>query len=679
MLEEPRHFDICGPLPGPGVTILEASAGTGKTFTIAALVMRLVAEGVVPLSDILAVTFTRMATGELRDRVRERLVTAERGLARWLDAGEDVPDGDLVLQLMAEGSPESVALRRRRLTDALASFDAATITTTHGFCHMVLAALGVWGEVAAGATLLEDPTDLVEEVVDDLFVRHVLLAGRAPFRRRQAVEAGLAAVKTPDAPLDPAADPGDGTAAGLRRRLGAATRQEVSRRLLDANLLTYDGLLVRLADALGDRERGATACLRLRQRYRVVLVDEFQDTDPLQWDVVRQAFGDGHTRLVLIGDPKQAVYSFRGADVYAYLSAARAAEPHRRFTLGLNWRSDEGLLASYDALMSPLHLGHPEIVYRTAYATPAHRRPGLQGAPGSAPLRVRLVHKADHRLVRTRTGLLQKDGAVKFVAQDLASDVQDLLSSGAKLVSWTEEGEPDRPARPVGPGDIGVLVRTNRQASIVQAALRAAGIPVVVAGALSVMSTPAARDWLTLLEALEQPTARSLAVAAALTPFIGMTARQLAEAHERTWEKLHARLHRWAALLRQSGIATLFDHIRVSERLPSRLLSQVDGERVLTDLGHVAELLYAEATQAQLGLAALRAWLARRISEAGSEAADLEQHSRRLDSDSDAVENPYRPSRQRPGVPDRLLPVSVGLSGAHQPRGASRVPRCRRR
>ena len=638
MQQEPRHFDICGPLPGPGVTILEASAGTGKTFTIAALVMRLVAEGVVPLSDILAVTFTRMATGELRDRVRERLVTAERGLARWVEAGEDLPEGDLVLQLMAEGSPESVALRRRRLTDALAGFDAATITTTHGFCHMVLAALGVWGEVAAGATLLEDPTDLIEEVVDDLFVRHVLLSGRAPFRRRQAVEAGLAAVKTPDAPLDPAADPGDSTSAGLRRRLGAATRQEVSRRLLDANLLTYDGLLVRLADALGDRERGATACLRLRQRYRVVLVDEFQDTDPLQWDVVRQAFGDGYTRLVLIGDPKQAVYSFRGADVYAYLSAARAAEPHRRFTLGLNWRSDEGLLASYDALMSPLHLGHPEIVYRTAYATPAHRRPGLRGAPVSAPLRVRLVHKADHRLVRTRTGLLQKDGAVKFVAQDLASDVLDLLSSGAKLASWGEEGEPDQPPRPVGPGDIGVLVRTNRQASIVQASLRAAGIPVVVAGALSVLSTPAARDWLTLLEALEQPTARSLAVAAALTPFIGMTARQLAEAHERTWEELHARLHRWAALLRQSGIATLFDHIRVSERLPSRLLSQVDGERVLTDLGHVAELLYAEATQAQLGLAALRAWLARRISEAGSEAADVEQHSRRLDSDSDAVE-----------------------------------------
>ena len=638
MPTEPRQFDICGPLPGPGVTILEASAGTGKTFTIAALVTRLVAEGVVPLAEILAVTFTRMATGELRDRVRERLVTAERGLGRWLDAGEPLPAGDSVLQLLAGGSPGLVALRRQRLADALAGFDAATITTTHGFCHMVLAALGVWGQVAEGATLLEDPSDLVEEVVDDLFVRHVLMYDKAPFRRKQAVEAGMAAVKTPDAPLEPASDQADATPAGLRRRLGEATRKEVQRRLLDANLLTYDGLLVRLREALADRERGATACQRLRERYRAVLVDEFQDTDPLQWDIVRQAFGDGQTRLVLIGDPKQAVYSFRGADVYAYLGAARTADPGRQFTLGQNWRSDAGLLEAYDALMSPLHLGHSEIVYRKAYATPAHRRPGLEGARVAAPLRLRLVPRSDHALVRTRNGLLQKDRAVKFVAEDLAGDVQDLLGSGTSLVKWTEEGEPHGSPRPVGPADIGVLVRTNRQASIVQASLRARGIPVVVAGALSVLSTPAARDWLRLLEALEQPTARSLAVAAALTPFIGMTARELAEAHEDTWEELHARLHQWGALLRQNGVAALFDHIRVSERLPARLLGQVDGERTLTDLGHVAELLYAEATRAQLGLAALRAWLARRISEAGAEAADVEQHSRRLDSDSDAVE-----------------------------------------
>ena len=89
--------------------------------------------------------------------------------------------------------------------------------------------------------------------------------------------------------------------------------------------------------------------MRLRERYRVVLVDEFQDTDPVQWDIMRRAFGDGDAPLVLIGDPKQAIYAFRGADVYAYLEAANRAD--KRATLEVNWRSDQGLIDAYDALL----------------------------------------------------------------------------------------------------------------------------------------------------------------------------------------------------------------------------------------------------------------------------------------------------------------------------------------
>ena len=138
-------FDVCGPLPDPGVTVLEASAGTGKTFTIAALAARYVARGT-PLHELLIVTFTRMATGELRDRVRERLVSAEQGLLR-IAAGEPAPADDDILCLLAHGSPDEVDERRRRLTAALADYDAATITTTHGFCQDVLGGLGFAGDV----------------------------------------------------------------------------------------------------------------------------------------------------------------------------------------------------------------------------------------------------------------------------------------------------------------------------------------------------------------------------------------------------------------------------------------------------------------------------------------------------------------------------------------------------
>jgi exodeoxyribonuclease V beta subunit len=637
-LTSPPHFDVCGPLPGPGVTVLEASAGTGKTFTIAALVARMVAEGVAPLSEILVVTFTRMATGELRDRVRARLVSAESALGGMLDAGDEIPADDAVLQLLAAGGPPLVEQRRKRLADALASFDNATITTTHGFCHMVLAALGVWGGFDAAPTLVEDPTDLVEEAVDDLLTRHILLRSAAvPFRRRAALDAGLIAVKNPKTPLDPAANPDDPTAMGLRRRLAAAVRDEVRRRLLDYNLLTYDDLLVRLANALADEWRGPHARLRLRERYSVVLVDEFQDTDTVQWEVVHQAFGDGATRLVLVGDPKQAVYSFRGADVYAYLDAARTAGPGHRFTLGQNWRSDASLLSAYDALFDPLHLGHPEIVYRRATATTAHQRPGLEGAPKPEPLRARMVYR-DGSVTRTTTGLLQKDAAVRFVADDLAADVAGLLRSGATLVHRGGDNEADPRPRPVGAGDIAVLVRINRQATVVQSALQAAGVPVVVAGAQSVLSTAAARQWLRLLEALEHPAGRSQAAGAALTPFLGLTASELAEADEKTWGELHARLHDWSGLIRRGGVAMLFWHILATEKLPARLVRVVNGERHLTDLGHIAELLHAEATSAQLGLAALRTWLARRIDEVATDGAEAELRSRRLDSDAAAVQ-----------------------------------------
>ena len=634
-MEEPSHFDLTGPLPGPGVTVLEASAGTGKTFTIAALVARMVAEGVAPLSSVLVVTFTRLATGELRDRVRARLVSAEAGLARVTEQGEPTPPGDAVLELLSAGPPAEVSSRHARLVAALASFDAATITTTHGFCHAALSALGVWGEVADNPALLEDTTDLVEEAVDDLLVRHVLRSGAVPFRRRVAVQAGLKAVANPGTPLDPPPEPSDGSVTGLRRRLAGAVRLEVQRRLLEGNLLTYDDLLVKLAGALSDPARGPEACNRLRQRYQVVLVDEFQDTDNLQWEVVRRAFADGTTRLVLIGDPKQAVYSFRGADVYAYLQAARSAGPSS--TLDQNWRSDAPLLAAYDALFYPAHLGHPEIVYRRAQATPSHRAPGLVGAPSPAPLRARLV-LAGGGVMRTTRGLLQKDAAVRFIADDLVAEAVELLSSGATLVGRNAEGDQPALPRPVAAGDIGVLVRTNRQAVIVQSALRGAGVPVVVAGAESVLATPAARQWLSLLAALEHPAARSLAADVALTPFVGMSALELAGADERGWGELHGRLHDWSRLVRQAGVASLYAHISATGQLPGRLLSLSDGERRLTDLGHVAELLHAEARRSQLGLAALRTWLCRRIDEARADGPEVELRSRRLDSDAAAVQ-----------------------------------------
>jgi exodeoxyribonuclease V beta subunit len=261
---ELKEFDLCGPLPR-GVTLLEASAGTGKTFAIAALVARLVAEGVPP-EQLLVVTFTRMATGELRERVRERLVTAELGLARAL-AGVAPPADDHVLGLLATGPDAELEERRRRLADALAGFDAATIATTHGFCRHVLAGLGVTGDVEHEVTFVEDLSDLVEEVVDDLYVRRFHPVAAPPFDRAEALRIGRAAIDNPHARLEPVdRRPEDNEQTwAMRRRLAEAVRKEVDARKRRAGVMTYDDLLTRLCDTLVDAQYGTAACARLRE------------------------------------------------------------------------------------------------------------------------------------------------------------------------------------------------------------------------------------------------------------------------------------------------------------------------------------------------------------------------------------------------------------------------------
>ena len=188
VLARSTAFDVCGDLP-TDTTVLEASAGTGKTFTIAALAARYVAEGRARLPELLLVTFGREATQELRERVRERLVSTERGLR---DPGGARSGADSVLALLAGAADEEVARRRRRLTAALAEFDAATIATTHQFCGQMLTALGVAGDTG-DAVFVESVDDLVVEVVDDFYVRKFAAkgAGTPAFDRTEALRLSL--------------------------------------------------------------------------------------------------------------------------------------------------------------------------------------------------------------------------------------------------------------------------------------------------------------------------------------------------------------------------------------------------------------------------------------------------------------------------------------------------------
>jgi exodeoxyribonuclease V beta subunit len=633
---EPRRFDIRGPLP-TGVTVLEASAGTGKTYTLAALAARYVTSGI-PLHEILLVTFTRLATGELRERVRERLLEAEEGLTRVL-YGQPAPADDVV-QLLATGPADEVRIRRDRLTHALADFDAATIATTHGFCLEALSGLGIVGDVEQGCDVTEDAFDLLENVVDDLYIRRFAPKDKPAFTRREAYEIARAAVANPKATLLPVDTTGDGRPA-MRARLAGVARDELERRKRLLGILTFDDLLTRLDSTLADRATGAFAVAKLRERYRIALVDEFQDTDPIQWDIVRRAFAEniedgGPTQraLVLIGDPKQAIYAFRGADVHAYLAAARVAGDQQ--TLATNWRSDQDLISALDAMFGGARLGHDEILYRTVEAVPAHRDRRLHGAPSDAALRIRVVQRTHPAVVVTQQGKASAQSAREHAADDVAADIVRTVSSDAEIEERSPSGETTGTRR-IGPGDIAVLVRKHTQATLAHDALRRLGVPAVINGAGSVFASDGAKAWHDLLQALERPTSAPRAHAAALTPFLGWSAQRVAEADEETWESVHRRLHGWARVLRTRGVASLLEVITTSERLTERVLEHVDGERRVTDLRHVGQLLHRVAVDERLGTTALVGWLRARIRSAVEEGGD-EERTRRLESDADAVQ-----------------------------------------
>ena len=374
---EVPSFDVCGPLPR-GTTLLEASAGTGKTFTIAALTARYVAEECLPIERLLVITFTRMATGELRERVRDRLVRAFEGLVDVL-AGKEPPEDDDILRLLAAVPRAEQEQRCFRLAKAIADFDAATIETTHGFCLQVLYGLGTAGDVDRDVTLVEDVRDMVDEVVDDLYLRKFAhRENTIAFSREDAGKVARKALGIPDAHLSPPLSDGDDLES-TRRRFAERVRTEVEVRKRALKILTYDDVLLRLRDTLSDPSRGSVARARLRDRFDVVLVDEFQDTDPVQWDIMSTAFDAEGKTLVLIGDPKQAIYAFRGADVHTYLKAKATVQS--KWTLDVNWRSDKGLLAAYDALFRGAQLGQAGITYRNVKAAPRTRSPGYSVPP----------------------------------------------------------------------------------------------------------------------------------------------------------------------------------------------------------------------------------------------------------------------------------------------------------
>ena len=603
-MSTPRTFSLTDPLPH-GVVAVQASAGTGKTFALAGLVLRYVAEAGVPIDQILVVTFTRAAAAELRVRVRSRLAEAaaalrtvahapdagERTVAHARDAGHpgsvaepvDRPP-DEVLALLASTARDGTLERVER---AMADIDAATITTIHSFAQQVLGTLGSAAPGDLDAALVDDTRALVASVCADLVAAAAVddPAGVDLLPSVGDLEAAVATVLgNPGIRLVPDLDdPGATPAAALRRRLVDLAVAQVHRRRRHAGTVSFDDVLTGLAEALAASPAAVDA---LRRRYRVALVDEFQDTDPVQWEIFERLFAgaDAGTALVLVGDPKQAIYGFRGADVHTYLRATAGPGVARR-TLATNWRSDGALLDALGRLLAGATFGSDDIAFAAVGPAPGneHRRMTTPAGDPLPALAVRVAAGAG--LEQTLAGKVTTAAADRAVAADLAGHVHRLLDT-ARLPAGA-----DGATRALRPADVAVLVARNAEGRDLQRALRARGIPAVIARGDSVLDSEAARHWRWLLAALDQPADPARARTAAQSCFFGWHLADVAAADDAAVGAVQEDLARWAELLAARGTVELCAHLWAETQVAARALATADGDRLLTDLEHVAGLL----------------------------------------------------------------------------------------
>jgi exodeoxyribonuclease V beta subunit len=610
-----------------GFTVIEASAGTGKTTTISAIVLRLLAEQGMPIGKILVTTYTELATAELRGRIRETIADAlgQKRLPFVEEIVKKIPDRKQL---------------ERRLRSALQSFDEAPIFTIHAFCARVLTDRAFESGVSFEVELIADQSRFLNEIADDFWRAHFYGddAVMATVLRGQLTPARLVEllVQLTNNPTLRVTPPPESRAAlkkkivelceagrddeeiqelakrfivSLESEFCGWAGEELRQRKCDRRVQSFDDMLTRLEAALRGQV-GTELRKSLRERFAVALVDEFQDTDPVQYSIFSQIYRNNDGSVFLIGDPKQAIYGFRGADVFTYLRAARVA--HRHYTLGQNWRSEarlvDGVSAIFGQRANPFVIEGINLSPVTASGK-ADAEPLTIGGERDQPVHFWIASIRD----RPR------------VEEAVAAEIASLLAGETKIGS-----------RKIEPRDIAVLVNNNTQPISIQRALSRYRIPSVVYSAASVLKSSEASELLRVLLAVAQPTHEKIVRAALATELFGLNATALEDlaSDESGWATMLNRFADYHLLWRDHGFVQMMRAFLIGEKVRSRLLSWRDGDRRLTNLLHLIELLHTACVENRFGIDGLIKWLGRQISGAGEGREDYEL---RLESDEDAV------------------------------------------
>lgn len=714
--------------PLRGVSLVEASAGTGKTYNIASLFVRTILEKELMPANILVLTYTEAATAELKKRLRARIKESIKAIETGI-AGDN-----FLTELITRYDKSSVIL----LTQALYRFDEAQISTIHGFCQRMLSEQSLAFDVSSDFEILPNSHDLLLEITDEYWrsitsncssdfslslqefltelgyspdklleiihpiigkpyielvpdlepfqafldeyerlktsffelktvfeseagvIREVLrqeVLNKRTYNRNKFIyldrilnwlNSEIAQIKPVEKLEIFSSDIYQKVAKGesipeLRstsyvdiylnisdrmqfleqvflkesaKKISLRFEEEKSRK----DVLTYDDLLIKVSEKISN---GSTLVQKLRERYPVALIDEFQDTDPIQYSIFNAIYpNDTDTCLFMIGDPKQAIYSFRGADIHTYLRAKTIAGVEQTYSLFHNYRSSRNVIQAINSIFScspkPFILNDLEF---TKAGFP-EEKPGdenilYKGGKEVQPLQFIYSEEEGKGVSRLRTN----------ISNSIASEIVALLTD-----DYTINGER------VKENDIAVLVRKNFQATEIQQFLRQRGIKSIIKSQESVFQTRESSELYIILSSIFDGSYEAGIRAALATEMIGYSAKQIYELYsdEGEWGKIYLDFIELKALWKEQGFSILMDEISSRFNIDENLGSYVNSERRITNLYHLIELLKKEAQRGSPSPFDLISYFKKRRIE--GEQAKNDEELVRLESDDELVQ-----------------------------------------
>lgn len=674
--------------PLRGVSLVEASAGTGKTYNIASLFVRTILEKELMPANILVLTYTEAATSELKRRLRARI--KESILALKTGAADD----SFLVELLKRYNESSVDL----LNQALYKFDEAQISTIHGFCQRLLSEESLTFDISPDFEILANSNELLQDIADeywraitsdtssdfsialqdylaglgytpdklldnvqpiigkpyinlvpelkpiDYFVDEYEKLKASFFELKTALQNEeiliqeilerevlnkriynknkfiyldriLNWVDSEIAPINPVAKlelfssdiyqkvakgesiPNIKSTSYIDSYLGASSRiqlleqaflKESSSWIISRfneekykkNLLTYDDLLVRVSERLSN---GSTDLIqKLRLRYPVALIDEFQDTDPIQYSIFNTIYSNNaETCLFMIGDPKQAIYSFRGADIHTYLKAKKAAGVEQTYSLFHNFRSSKKVIQAVNSFFtfssSPFILNDLDFI-KADFPKEKLEEENVLYKDGKEVKPLQFVYSKEEGT----TAAQLRAGISSSVGSEIVTLLTDVYTINGKRVKEN---------------DIAVLVRKNFQAVEIQQYLRKRGVKSIIKSQESVFLTRESDELYIILSSIFDSGYEAGIRSALATELIGYSARQIYELFndESEWNKIYLDFIGLKTLWKEQGFAILMDKVNSCFNLEENLGSHFDSERRITNYYHLIELLKKKA------------------------------------------------------------------------------------